>query len=660
MNLEQILLILKNQFQYRTAQEQMMRAVHSACFESKIAVIEAGTGIGKTFAYLLPSLLSRGDRKIIVSTASVSLQEQLCYKDLPTVQSSFGLDFEFLPIKGRRRYVCPLRLTQVLQDQQHYAPNLTHIDDDEITNILYLMYDTLANGSWDGDMDNWPEEVDAYFWSTISTDRFGCLGKRCPQVTVCPYWIQRKKFHDVDVLVINHDLLLSDIFSGSQFLLNLLKNGLLIIDEAHVFANKTLQYFSKTSSFLGAIEWLADVPDFVGQSEFHHKIFDEIQYLSKILEQAYFSIKNQQEKFKNNIWQLKQLPSDLNQIGEEITVHSKELLALIIHVREDLLVQQTDDEASTIIGLGFVQSKLENLLACWKLLCQQDKPAKPSVARWFSIEKKQGKGGQDFYVHASPIAVADRLQVLWQACQHSVILCSATLRALGKFQRFLNQTGLSHQETLAVETHYFASPFDYQRSQLVIPAMQYEPTQQHLSHYIEEVIQVLPKIIQPQQSTLVLFSSWNMMNAVYQGLTEDYQQICLIQGEYSRKHILERHKHNVDQDQWSMIFGLQSFAEGIDLPGKYCEHVIITRLPFVMPQTPIELTRAEWLSSQGKNPFTHYALPLASLRLTQAVGRLIRQESDQGQVTILDRRIVTKKYGKYLLDNLPNFSLCIE
>ena len=197
------------------------------------------------------------------------------------------------------------------------------------------------------------------------------------------------------------------------------------------------------------------------------------------------------------------------------------------------------------------------------------------------------------------------------------------------------------------------SPFNYEAGELIVPAMSSEPN--NADAHTEELIELIPEILAEDKGGLVLFSSRRQMENVFEGLPLKWQRIVLCQNDYSKQELLRRHKEQIDKGEQSVLFGLASFAEGVDLPGDYCSHVVIAKIPFSVPDQPVESALSEWIEMRGGNPFMDISVPDASLRLVQASGRLLRTESDRGKVTLLDRRIVSKRYGRALLDSLPPF-----
>jgi len=238
---------------------------------------------------------------------------------------------------------------------------------------------------------------------------------------------------------------------------------------------------------------------------------------------------------------------------------------------------------------------------------------------------------------------------LWQTCYGSVVT-SATLTALGRFDRFQMRSGTDEHQHYGV----MPSPFDFSQALLEIPDFAVEAN--NAAEHTQTMIEYLPKILPKKEGSLVLFSSRRQMEEVHQGLPTQWREKVLVQGEYSKQAMLDEHKKAVDKGFASILFGLASFAEGIDLPGNYCKHVVIAKLPFAVPDDPIEASLAEWVEQKGRNAFMEITVPDAAVKLVQACGRLLRTESDTGTISILDKRVATKRYGKLLVNALPPYS----
>ena len=267
-------------------------------------------------------------------------------------------------------------------------------------------------------------------------------------------------------------------------------------------------------------------------------------------------------------------------------------------------------------------------------------------ARWMN------RNLYDVEMVSAPIEPGNILQeVLWQRC-YGAVCTSATLTALGRFDRFIERVGLQPDVSAAV----IASPFNYPEvATFHVPAMQSDP--RDFDAHTEEVIALIPDLLNRHVSALVLFTSWRQLNAVISGLPKTLAEGLLVQGEGSKQALLQEHRQRIDEGKSSYLFGVASFSEGLDLPGEYCRHVVIVKLPFSVPDDPVDQAIAEWAEAQGRNAFYEISVPDASLRLVQACGRLIRSEKDYGTISMLDKRIVTQRYGRALIESLPPFRL---
>ena len=275
------------------------------------------------------------------------------------------------------------------------------------------------------------------------------------------------------------------------------------------------------------------------------------------------------------------------------------------------------------------------------------------MARWLTLAESGALF--DIEVNASPILAAETLRRnLWNVA-HGALVTSATLTALGTFDRYRMRAGLPRVAVSAI----VPSPFHHADAGLLrVPDLKADPRE--AAAHTAAIIRELPNLVAGSRGTLVLFSSRKQMQDVFDGLDRDWRKRVFIQGNLSKQETLNKHKARVDSGEESVLFGLASFAEGVDLPGAYCEHVVIAKIPFAVPDDPVEAALAEWIEVRGGNPFMEIAVPDASLRLVQACGRLLRTEADRGTITLLDRRVVTQRYGKAILNALPPFRRQID
>ena len=661
--------------------------------ERKIITVEAGTGTGKSLAYSLgaiPLALAR-DKKVCISTATVALQEQLVDKDLPFLKKHSGLNFTFTLAKGRQRYVCRQKLSQaVTLNQKSATPQVgfTFAEKPQASDIRTLnsMYQALTDGSWLGDIDSWSEHLPHHVWQQVQSDKHSCL-KHLTEHAHCPFHKARETMEQANVLVINHSLLLADLELGGGRILPSPEDTFYIIDEAHHLPKVTRDHSSANISLKSAIDWLNKIGETGDKmakliksqraispalklGDDCQELLLEMQKVINFIENnkhTYFPPSEQQKtpsnfkkddekiyRFENGL-----IPDTLKNWAEDIQELSKKSLAHINKLYNFLMESVKDGDTPMYLAepllaeAGFLIQRLENLMALWSMYAKTDSDKGAPMARW--LETTQGKR-QDYLVSASPIEVGFTLEdKLWSKCEGAV-LCSATLLALNSFDHFRFQSGLKNND--GSQYQQVNSPFDYQKNaQLVIAKMKNEPS---APQFTDELIEKLPQYIEQGRASLVLFSSYWQMEKVAEELRDKNKMNIQIQGEHSRQHIIETHKKRCDKDQESIVFGTQSFSEGLDLPGKYLTNLIITKLPFSVPTSPVEQAQAEYITIKGGNPFMSLSVPETSKKLVQATGRLLRNEQDEGVITIMDKRLVTKRYGKQLLDSLPPYDRIVE
>jgi len=667
--------------------------------DRKIITIEAGTGTGKSLAYSLGAipLALAHDKKVCISTATVALQEQLVDKDLPFLKKHAGLKFDFALAKGRQRYVCRQKLTQaVSHNADSPQVGFTFAEKPKASDIrtLNAMHKALTDGSWLGDIDSWKTQLPHHIWSQVQSDKHSCL-KSLSEHSHCPFHKARETMDQAHVLVVNHSLLLADLELGGGRILSAPDETFYIIDEAHHLPKVTRDHSSANITLRGAIDWLTKLRDtgdkmaklIKSQRAISPalKLGDDCQDLllemQKVLTfidnnaSVYFAEnqdsntlkktfkgnnKNDEQvyRFDNGIIPkvLKSWAEDIHELGRKSSNHLNKLYNALIEAVKDGDTKMYLAEP-ILAEAGFMLQRLENLTALWKMYAKTDSEKAAPMARWLQKQSpNKANARQDYLLCASPIEVGFTLEdKLWSQCEGAV-LCSATLLALNSFDHFRFQAGLKNDD--GSQYQQVGSPFDYQNNaQLVVANMINEPS---AAEFTDELIEKLPKYLAQGNASLVLFSSYWQMEKVAQALREQHKLDIVIQGEHSRQHIIENHKKRCDENKESIIFGTQSFSEGLDLPGNYLTNLIITKLPFSVPTSPVEQAQAEYVSAKGGNPFMTLSVPDTSKKLVQACGRLLRNELDEGVITLMDKRVVTKRYGKQLLDSLPPFERVIE
>lgn len=655
----------------------------------KIITIEAGTGTGKSLAYSLGSIplaISR-KKKVCIATATVALQEQLVDKDLPFLKKYSGIDFSFALAKGRQRYVCRQKLAQAVANDNSPQAGFTFAEKPLASDIRALnkMHKALNDNTWPGDIDAWPEPINHHIWQQIQADKHSCL-KHLSEHSHCPFHQAREQMDAADVLVVNHSLLLADLELGGGKILPAPEETFYIIDEAHHLPKVTRDHSSANLTVKGAIDWLTKLQETgdkisklvksnsaispaIKLADDCQDIITDMQKVLSFIDNnrsIYFhqSVNNANQKssqndahqyrFENGI-----IPQTLKNWADDLAESSKKCLAHLNKLYNLLMESVKDGDTQMYLAepllaeSGFMIQRLENFNALWQMYAKTDSEKGAPMARW--IEQIEGKR-TDYLISGSPIEVGFTLEdMLWSKCEGAV-LCSATILALNSFDHFRRQAGLSNND--GSQYQKVDSPFDYpNNAQLIVPKMQYEPS---ADKFTDELIAKLPEQIKRGKATLVLFSSYWQMDKVVTALREKTKLSFLVQGEMSRQKIIESHKSLCDKKQNSIIFGTQSFSEGLDLPGDYLTNVIITKLPFSVPSSPVEEAQAEYITAKGGNPFMSISVPETSKKLIQATGRLLRNEKDYGVIILMDRRVVNKRYGKDLLNSLPPFKRVIE
>ncbi|EKP0311912.1 ATP-dependent DNA helicase DinG [Aeromonas veronii] len=643
--------------------------------QRRILVAEAGTGIGKSLSYAQGAIpVARlTQKKLVISTATVALQEQLIHKDLPFYHRHSELPFRFMLVKGRQRYCCEHLLEQAASgaEMANFELDFGSLSkskpSDSDKDRYQALWQAYTNGKWDGDRDNWPEPIPDACWDRIAADRHTC-NKALNHHQHCPFHRARNDMESADVLVVNHALLLSDLTMGGGIILPPPDECIYVLDEAHHLPTIARDHGAASASVKGSRRWLEKLVQSAGKlarTLNKESLLDPQLKLQDALASIQPDLKAVEQwlsandrlfgtephyRFAEGV-----LPDPLPMLAENLKESSKKALRALDRMQGAIGEALKDGEirrkeAEPLLAeSGFHLQRLESFCALWEMLGRHVPTGKTPLARWMA---KSDDG--DIWLHASPIEVGYLLEEwLWSKCLGAVLV-SATLTALSSFSYFRHQVGLKEHDG----TRYLRlrSPFDYQKAELYLPKMEHEPNS---PAFTNELISVLPRILAGKEASLVLFSSYRQMNEVAIGLRAKGLSL-LVQGEASRNALLTLHKQKCDGGQASILFGTGSFSEGLDLPGHYLTNLVITKLPFAVPNSPVEEATAEWVEQRGGNPFLQLTVPEASRKLIQACGRLIRKEADRGRVTILDRRLLTKRYGKGLLDALPPFTRRIE
>ena len=664
-----------NNFSNRSSQNKMIAEISKTLMgeypnSNPIICVEAPTGTGKTMAYLVSCLpIAKAlKKKLIIASANVALQEQILNKDIVEATKYASVDFEFALAKGRSRYVCIRNLINLTEENS----NSTELFEDALLwdekptkndlDILSEMAESYSSKSWSGEIDDLESPPENSIWQKIACNRFTCNSKNCEFYNDCSFFKARKRASNSDVIIANHDLVLADIINGNNVLPDV-EDCIFIFDEAHHLSQKALSHFSigGSTEFMkasirqsqGSIEQIIKITKSKAADSYIEKVDESIKDLIELISELDF-------KDDTFLFSIKGVPNEITNLTKKLFVIFNSAYNDFCQFKEqweefvktNKIDQPTTDNINNIVGQN--NQNLSSILSLLSTFNQIQDPEKPPLSNWINQSRLANKK-YNYQLNSAKIDVSTSLKNMIWSKAAGVVLTSATLTALGSFDRLNQQIGLN-----ALDNQYLRlpSPFDHKSVEFIVGKIKSSPTNTY--EHTQEVAQELIKRIDSQSASLVLFASNNQMQEVADLLEKSVDCELLIQGEYSKKNILERHIQNRKNGKGSIIFGLDSFAEGVDLKGDNLNHVFISKLRFSVPTSPIEMTTQSYLESMNRNAFMEISLPDASLRLIQACGRLIRTETDSGTITIFDNRLITKFYGKLLLKALPEFKIVVE
>lgn len=643
-------------------------------------IIEAPTGVGKTLSYLIPGIaISREEKKpLIISTANVALQDQIYSKDLPLLKKIIP-DLTFTGAFGRGRYLCPRNLEAICATEGEQIDLMFLLEDkvDVATSaereICQELKHDFTSFGWDGLRDHHKRALTDSLWRKISTDKMNCLGRNCQYYHRCPFFLARREIDEVDVVITNHALVMAAMESES--VLPDAKNILLVLDEGHHIpdvARDALEVEGEIT-LLALNMQLDNMTRHVSQylAQFipvkPPKLADPIRFDAHIakMREAYQDVEHftralLPERSENDeyLFPLGQLPEQLLLCCQDLFKLTDGLKMLGESILNDLTERTAKEDVvrlhRAILTTSRMVGYLENMAKLWRL-ATLEQTSKAPVSKW--LTRRYDKKQSHLYLHCAGIRVSEQLtQLLWKNIPH-VVITSATLRSLNSFSRIQELTGLSEHFDDRFIT--LSSPFTHERQgKLVIPKMRYEPTMANEKAHLKEMARYFRQgmVENHHRGQLVLFSSQRAMEGFLEEV-KDLRLSLLVQGDQPRYRLVETHCKRIDAGDNSVLIGLQSFAEGLDLKGDYLTQVHIHKIAFPPVTDPVIVTEGEWLKSLKRYPFEVQSLPSASFNLIQQVGRLIRSHHCHGEVVIYDRRLLTKNYGSRLLTALPVFPI---
>lgn len=621
-------------YEERPQQTEMAIAVSSVLSSGRHLVVEAGTGVGKSFAYLVPLLAWAAERSatVAVATSTIALQEQLVRQDLPLLKAALPFEVSYALVKGRGNYLCLRRMHRAVQT----TGQLFETGDREAQ--LQAIRDW-AGHTADGSRQDVPFKPDGAVWDHVRAERGNCKGRACTFYGRCFYQRSRRQAHSVRLLVLNHHVLMSDLAlkrGGASFLP---KVDALVVDEAHDLEGTAAEHLGLRFSSLGASQllgrlWNPERSKGLLATEQDGPLRREVER-ARAVGRNFFGELGAWLEGKAHAGDVVAIPDGLP-VDDALSARLRDLA--------EGLGRSTRRFADEDVAMELT-ARAQQLRAAAETL-EGLREGRPGEVRWM----ERGRYGS-VALASAPVDVGPLLgDVLWDP-HHSVTLTSATL-ATGRppsFTFLRERLGMEDADELSV-----GSPFDYPRqARIVIRRDVPDPVSAAQAYESALAGAVRDAVRATDGGAFVLFTGYGAMRRTVEAIGADLETDgleVLVQGQgLERPALLERFRQG-----GAVLFGVASFWQGVDVPGEALRHVVIARLPFEVPTHPLQQARYARLEEQGRSPFSHLALPVAALRLKQGFGRLIRSSSDTGRVTILDSRIVTRTYGRYLLKSLPD------
>lgn len=624
-------------YEYRPQQAEMAREVARSLSEGTNLCVEAPTGIGKSFAYLVPAIYYSLEqhKPVVISTETISLQEQLIEKDIPILHEITGLDFSAALAKGRSNYLCMRRLGLARGESgEAFLPEASMLTD--IEKIARW-----AEYTFDGSLSTLDFSVDSKVWHCVCCEGTNCSGPKCSFFKSCFYWRARREWDKANIIVANHALFFTDLKIKQE---ESLENTLLppysaaIIDEAHTIEDNAANHLGLHINNAGLFFFL-------------NRLYNPRSGRGLLL------------KAGEHALELRQLVSEIHELSSRFFEMAEENL---IKKSENILRLRRPNFVPDILSEPLAKLR-EMLYKYYKELDDKDMKMElegqfercdsfskgifdfvnmeyPEHVYW--LESRQSNRTMNLSLMTAPLNVSEILDKILFSRDFPVILTSATLTVRKSLDYYKSRTGYSGGE-LVLDT-----PFDYKSQvKLFIPREMPEPTHDSFTDTAAE--QIRKYTAMTHGKAFVLFTSYGMLNKCAEKLLSFFSinniRLLIQSGEANRTAMLDEFRKDTD----SVIFGTTSFWTGVDVPGEALSNVIVTKLPFSVPSHPLIEARCERLSDEGSNPFMQYSLPEAVLKFRQGIGRLIRSKSDTGIIVVLDRRVITKRYGSFFLDSIP-------
>jgi ATP-dependent DNA helicase DinG len=598
-------------YKVRQAQVDLSNAIGEAISSQSTLIAEAGTGTGKTFAYLVPALLSK--KKVIISTGTKNLQEQLFTRDLPLIKNAIDKTQEAALLKGRANYLCLHRLNLNGSD---------HIRLDKETLNEYSIIKKWSTTTQSGDIaevSSLPDNAKVIPLVTSTVDN--CLGKDCSDYQECYLFKARKKAMEADVIVVNHHLFFADLSLKEGGFGELIPEvDLVVFDEAHLIPDIASEYFGESISSRQIDDLLSDISK---QQRVSLKDADQLSNVGEKTRQLIADLRLQFDiDPKRGDWDEAIKQKDLMPMLEQLHGQLKQLLAVMdVHAKRD---KDIDQYAEKLLGMTETFYRLMHTDT-------------PDVSYWYETTRRH------IVLHITPLSIADKFSSIVNKSDAAWVFTSATLTVDASFKHYQQQMGLPDARVIEME-----SPFDYpNQAMLCVPRYLPEPHERSIAGHLVDI--ALRLINASKGRAFILFTSHYMMREVARQVRERQDTPVLVQGESTKTSLLAKFK----AEREVALFATGSFWEGIDVKGNALLCVMIDKLPFASPDDPLLQARIKDCKNKGGNAFASIQIPQAVITLKQGAGRLIRDSDDKGVLVICDNRLLTKQYGQTFISSLP-------
>lgn len=598
-------------YNVRHSQVELSEAVAQAITDKSTLIAEAGTGTGKTFAYLVPALLSK--KKVIISTGTKNLQEQLFNRDLPLVKNAVDKTQETALLKGRSNYLCLQRLK--LNGGEHIR-----LEKETLNEYSVIKKWSMSTNTGDiGEVSSLPDNAKVIPLVTSTVDN--CLGKDCSEYQDCYLMKARKKAMEADIIVVNHHLFFADLALKEGGFGELIPDvDLVVFDEAHLIPDIASEYFGEMISSRQLDDILSDLGK---QQRVSLKDADQIHLVAEKTRQFIADLRMQFDiEPKRGDWDEAIDQKSLMPLLDQITTQLSQLLSVLsVHSSRDKDIDQY----------------AEKLIAATETFKRLMHTKTPDVSYWYETTRRH------IVLHMTPLSIADKFSKIVEKSNAAWVLTSATLTVNNSFEHYQQQMGLNEAQVIEMD-----SPFDYQnQAMLCVPRYLPEPHERSIAKHLVKI--AIRLIDAAKGRAFLLFTSHHMMREVARQVREEVDNPILVQGESTKSSLLDDFK----RIQSSALFATGSFWEGVDVKGDALLCVMIDKLPFASPDDPLLQARIKDCKNKGGNAFASIQIPQAVITLKQGAGRLIRDNSDRGVLVICDNRLLTKQYGQTFIASLP-------